>query len=133
MTIIQIILICIVAAFLFIIVKEVNAPIAFVIVLCTSMFVLFVVMIEITKIIQLLQSLAQLVRIDSIYIQTIFKIVGIAYITEFAANMMRDAGLSSIGSNIELAGKVFILILAIPIIQAVIQIILQFIPTEYPF
>src|SRR5699024_5722549 len=107
--------------------------IAFIIVLITSTFILFVILLEITKIIQLLQSLAQMAQVESIYIQTILKIIGIAYMTEFSANMMRDAGLSSVGANIELAGKIFILVLAIPIIEAVIQVILQFTPTQYPF
>lgn len=59
--------------------------------------------------------------------KTILKIIGIAYIAELGANLTKDAGLSSVAAKIELAGKIFILLLAIPIISAVAEAILRFV------
>ncbi len=56
------------------------------------------------------------------------KIIGIAYVAEFGAQIVRDAGQESIASKIELAGKIFILVLAIPIINVIIETLLGLLP-----
>jgi stage III sporulation protein AD len=58
----------------------------------------------------------------------VLKIIGIAYIAEFGAQIVRDAGQESIASKIELAGKVLILVLAIPIISIIIETVMKLMP-----
>lgn len=128
MEMVQIILFGIVASLLFIILKDIHPSIAFFIILITSIIILSIVINQVGVIIYLLKDLSTKASIQSVYINTILKIIGIAYITELGANITKDAGLSSIASKIELAGKIFILILAIPIISAVVEIILNFVP-----
>ncbi|MNJ03061.1 Stage III sporulation protein AC/AD protein family protein [compost metagenome] len=65
---------------------------------------------------------------ESIYLKTVLKIIGIAYIAEFGAQIVRDAGQESIASKIELAGKVLILVLAIPIISIIIETVMKLMP-----
>jgi stage III sporulation protein AD len=76
----------------------------------------------------LLSYIADQAQVEPVYFKTILKIIGIAYIAEFGAQLIRDAGLNSLASKVELAGKLFILMLAIPIVTAVIETILNFIP-----
>ena len=59
---------------------------------------------------------------------TILKVIGIAYITEFGAQICRDAGEGSIASKIEFAGKVLIMAIAVPIYAALFDIILKIMP-----
>lgn len=47
----------------------------------------------------------------------ILKVVGIAYISEFTAQMLKDAGQGAIGSKVELAGKVIILGFTLPLLS----------------
>lgn len=129
MDIIQIITLSIVASLLFIILKDINPTFAFFIIIVTGVIILYSIVNQIGMIIHLIRSLSEKASVDKIYMDTILKIIGIAYITELGANMTKDAGLSSVSAKIELAGKMFILLLAIPIISAVIEIILNFIPT----
>lgn len=129
MDIVQIITLGIVASLLFIILKDVNPTFAFFIVIITGTMILFAIVKQVGIIIHLLRSLSEKASVDKLYMETILKIIGIAYITELGANMTRDAGLSSVAGKIELAGKMFILILAIPIISAVIEVLLSFLPT----
>ncbi len=84
---------------------------------------------EIAAIIGLISELAENANIHMVYLQTILKIIGIAYIAEFGAQIAKDAGQGAIASKIELAGKIFILVLAIPIIKAVIEMILALLPS----
>jgi len=128
MEMVQIILFGIVASLLFIILKDIHPSFAFFIILITAIFILSLVVNQVGIIIYLLKDLSTKASIQSVYLNTILKIIGIAYITELGANITKDAGLTSIASKIELAGKIFILILAIPIITAVVEIILNFVP-----
>lgn len=129
MGIVQIVLIGIVAALLFMTIKEVQPSFAFFITIITSVFILMIIIKHVSIVIQLLTLLGEKAAIQSFYLTTILKIIGIAYITELGANLTKDAGLSSVSSKIELAGKIFILILAVPIITAVVEMILGFLPT----
>lgn len=130
MDIVQIITLSIVASLLYIILKDVNPTFAFLIVLMTGAMILYSIVNQVGIIIHLIRTLSEKASINDMYMDTILKIIGIAYITELGANMTKDAGLSSVSGKIELAGKMFILLLAIPIISAVIDVILNFIPTH---
>ena len=130
MDIVQIVLISMVASLLYIILKDIQPTFAFLILLLTSIAIILVVIRQIQAIILLLQTLGEKASVDSTYIHTILKIIGIAYVTELGANITKDAGLSSVASKLELAGKIFILLLAIPIITAVIDVVIQFIPAS---
>lgn len=56
------------------------------------------------------------------YLAAILKIVGICLITQFSAEVCRDAGQNAIASKLEIAGKILILTLTIPIINDFLDI-----------
>ena len=58
----------------------------------------------------------------------LLRIIGIGYLTEFAANICEDAGNTSMSKKVTLAGKVLILILALPIINNLIDVIINVLP-----
>lgn len=128
MDILQIVVFGIVASILYTVLKDLNASFAFFLILITGIIIFLAIISQIGVIFKLLESLGEKAHIDGMYMETILKIIGIAYIAELGANMTKDAGLESVAAKIELAGKVFILLLAIPIITAVIEAILNFLP-----
>ncbi|MEW6725315.1 MAG: stage III sporulation protein AD [Bacillota bacterium] len=73
-------------------------------------------------------DLAARAGVSQVYVATVLKVIGIAYLTEFGAQICRDAGEGALGSKVELAGKVLILVLAIPIVLAVLDTILKILP-----
>lgn len=76
----------------------------------------------------MLQKIATNANVNLIYVETILKIIGIAYIAEFAAQITKDAGQGAMASKIELGGKILILAMAIPILTVMIETIIQLIP-----
>lgn len=130
MEMIQIVLIGVISALLYLVLKDIYPSFAFLITIITSILILALVVKQVGVIIQLLKTLADKAMVQTFYLETILKIIGIAYITELGANVTRDAGLNSIAGKIELAGKIFILLLAIPIISAVVEVILSFLPSS---
>src|SRR5690625_5092263 len=128
MDILQIVMLGIIASLLNMTLKDINATFAFFLILMTGIIILLVIIQHIGTVFNLITTLGEKANIDGLYMETILKIIGIAYITEIGANITKDAGLESVASKIELAGKIFILILAVPIITAVIEAILNFLP-----
>jgi len=128
MDILQIVLLGIIASILYILLKNLNASIAFFLIIITVIIIFFTVIQQIGIIFELIKSLGQKANVEGLYLETILKVIGIAYLAEIGANLTKEAGLPSVAKNIELAGKIFILLLAVPIITAVIEAIISFLP-----
>lgn len=57
------------------------------------------------------------------YFPIIIKVLAVAYITEFTSQLCKDAGESSIASKVELAGKVIIFCVAIPVFISILNLV----------
>ncbi|AGC67556.1 stage III sporulation protein AD [Thermoclostridium stercorarium subsp. stercorarium DSM 8532] len=79
---------------------------------------------RIKAVLDLIEIYVERANIGGIYITTLFKVIGMAYITEFAAESCRDASQNAIASKIELAGRILIIITAMPVITSVMSIII---------
>ncbi|SFQ79971.1 stage III sporulation protein AD [Bacillus sp. cl95] len=84
---------------------------------------------QIYEIIHMIERIAVNANVNLVYVETILKIIGIAYIAEFAAQITKDAGQGAIASKIELGGKIMILAMAIPILTLLIETIVKLIPS----
>lgn len=60
---------------------------------------------------------------NSSFYKVLFKIMGITYMCEFASGICKDAGYSSIASQIEIVGKMLVLLSGIPVLISVIETI----------
>lgn len=129
MDIIHIVLFSITSALIYLVLKEVQPTIAFLVVFVATIIIFIFVVEQVKVIVHFIELLAMKASIQTYYLDTVFKIIGVAYIVEISANLVKDAGLSSLAAKMELVGKIFILLLALPIIQAVIEMIINFIPT----
>ncbi len=83
---------------------------------------------QVYEIIRMVERIAINANVNLIYVETILKIIGIAYIAEFGAQITKDAGQGAIASKIELGGKILILTMAIPILSVIIETVLGMIP-----
>lgn len=129
MEIIQIVGLGLIATILILILKEQNSIFAFMLAIITGLIIFLFLIGKISEVIRLLERLATEGGINLIYLKTILKIIGIAYIAEFGAQITRDAGQGAIASKIELAGKILIMVMAIPIITVIIETVMNLIPT----
>lgn len=128
MEIIQIVGIGLIATVLILVLKEQKPMFAFLIAASTGIIIFLFLIGKIGGIIKVLEDLAEASGVQMVYLKTILKIIGIAYIAEFGAQIVRDAGQESIASKIEMAGKVLIMVLAIPIISIIIETVIKLLP-----
>jgi len=83
---------------------------------------------RIGTVVRVLADLSDQAGINQFYLNTILKIIGVAYVAEFGSQVCRDAGENAIATKVELAAKVLIMVLAIPIIVAILETIIRLLP-----
>ncbi|MBS2969592.1 stage III sporulation protein AD [Metabacillus sp. KIGAM252] len=125
---IQIVGLGLVATFLALVIKEQKPTFAFLLVVFTGCVIFLYLVDQVYEIIRMIEKIAVNANVNLIYVETIMKIIGIAYIAEFGAQLTKDAGQGAIASKIELGGKILILTMAIPILTVIIETVIQMIP-----
>ncbi|WP_366922488.1 stage III sporulation protein AD [Metallumcola ferriviriculae] len=83
---------------------------------------------KIANILDIVQELFLRANVNQFYLGTILKVIGIAYIAEFGAQVCRDAGESAIAQKVEFAGKILVLVLALPILAAIVETVIKLLP-----
>ncbi len=76
---------------------------------------------QLQNLLQTLLQISEQAGVNVIYLTTIFKIIGIAWLTEFLCQVCRDAGSSALAVKLEFAAKMAILLLAFPVLTAVLE------------
>lgn len=57
------------------------------------------------------------------YVKLLLKIIGITYLAEISADLCKDAGANALASQIELFGKLSILVLCMPVMTSLLETI----------
>ena len=73
-------------------------------------------------------ELARGAEVRPVYVSLVLKAIGIAYITSIGAELSRDAGEEAVGAVVELAGKISILLLALPVVAAILDVLVRLLP-----
>lgn len=72
-----------------------------------------------------LSQLSSGLGVEERYLQLLLKIIALAYISEFGAQLCRDAGQGAIALKVEIAAKLCLIVLALPIFGAVTASVLS--------
>lgn len=103
--------------------KSVNKEISIYIILATVIILFMTIIDTLTEVFTFLENIYNNVTYGKTFFPVILKVLAVAYITDFTAQLCKDAGEGTIGSKVELAGKVIIFYLAIPILSAILELI----------
>lgn len=86
--------------------------------LAVGVFLFFFASKYLESIIEIFEQLSSQISIQKTYVVILLKMIGIAYVCEFASNLCKDAGCQTIASQVEMIGKLAILLISSPIITA---------------
>ncbi|MDR7870012.1 MAG: stage III sporulation protein AD [Tissierellaceae bacterium] len=128
MEIFQIVGIGIIATILVAILKGIRSDFAIYVSIVAGVIIFSMVIKDISYVISTIRDLSRRADLEITYFSTILKIIGTAYVVEFGSQISRDAGENSIAMKIELAGKIIIMTLAIPILLSLMDLIIKIIP-----
>ena len=113
------------AVFIYLLLKDNKSDVAFYVLVVAGILIFMYMIGQLGEVINFIDDIASKANINTVYIEIVFKILAIAYITSFCSEICKDAGASTIASKVEFSGKIMILALAIPILMAVLDSILQ--------
>ena len=109
--VIQITALCVVGALLALVVRRGTPELALLLaVACTVTVLLF---------------LAEPVEVTQSLFTPLYKTIGIAFVVKLGGELCRDAGEAAIAAVVEMAGAVCTLLVALPLLQTVLSLVLE--------
>lgn len=114
---------------LLMVVREERRDLAVVVRLAVGVAMLLIIVPDIARVVASFVHISELAHIPSQYLALLLKVIGIAYLTLFVAQLAQDSGEGGTALRIELAGKIAILLLAVPLVASIAETVLKLIPS----
>lgn len=121
MTIVQAAVMGIVAVVLAVQIKPLKGEYSVYLILTAALVIGFLGISRLDIILETAREIGSYIQVQNIYLGTLLKMVGITYIAEFAAGICKDAGFSSLGTQIQMFGKLSILAVSAPVLLALLE------------
>lgn len=100
-----------------------NAPETSVVIAISAGVIIFIsVLSGITPVVNEVYKLVNNAGIDADYGKILLKTVGICLVCQFTSDSCKDAGQSSLATRVELAAKVAVVIISIPLFEKILNI-----------
>lgn len=118
-----------IATVLIVLIRNQRPELAMQLGLAAGIIIFVLVVSRLKAVVDVLNDLANNAGVNSYYLSTVLKIVGIAYIAELGSQVCKDAGEGAIASKIELGAKILVIAAALPIIVAAVESVVRLIPS----
>ncbi|OWZ84028.1 stage III sporulation protein AD [Natranaerobius trueperi] len=128
MDIIQIVGFGFIATVLIVVVRQYKKELAVLLSMAAGIMIFLYLLSPLKSVLDILEELTLQADLDFAYFDTLLKIVGIAYITEFGAQVCKDADEGAMAKKIELGGKIAIMLMAVPLVVMILETVLTLLP-----
>lgn len=108
--------------------KSTKSEISLFVSIGTGIIMLIYILSSLTDVIEVFSEVVNKTGVDNGLFGGVLKVIGIGYITEYSAGLCNDSGNGAIGSKILLGGKIAIFLIALPIVDKLIEIVISLIP-----
>ena len=112
-------------AVLYLAVRSINERFAVLVSLAVGILILFAIIVALKPIFVFVQELASGTGIDNRYFKTVIKCLAMCYLCEFSAGICRDIGQGGWGEKLELACRCSLLVLAIPLFEEFLDVVVN--------
>ena len=113
------------AAALALVMRRLRPESATVLVIAAGALASMMVLPQLAQIVSGVTALASAGGVQEGYISQLLKVGGVSLLMDFAAQTCRDAGEDGLALKVELAGRVMLIALALPVMQALLEQILS--------
>ena len=128
MEIVQIVGIAFVATFIAMILKQYRPEFSIYISVIAGILIFSIVVVKLSSVVEIIKTLSSKLGTNMQFFSLLIKITGIAYLSEFATNICKDSGETAIASKVELAGRIIIIAMSVPILGALIDVVTNILP-----
>ena len=104
--------------------KKENPQFAMLTAAVTGIVIFLMLCTPLGNLISLLKETAEEAGVGEGYFGIVLKVIGIAYLTQFGAQLCTDAGETAVASKIEMAGKVLMMTVAAPVLTGLLETIM---------
>ena len=94
-------------------------------VICGGVLILLKLIPFFSEIFRTIREISSVSGLKTDYIGLVIKVVGIAYIGEFAGELCRDAGETSLAGKVDLGTKAVIMVIAMPLLKTILSTIMD--------
>ena len=124
MEIVQIVAIGLIAGVLVVMIRQKQPELAMQVSIVAGLIILIYVLDYLVTAVEYIRDVVAEYEIPYDGIAIVLKIIGIAYICEFAVQILKDTGESSLSSKVELAGRVLIIVLSLPVFTSFLKMVI---------
>ena len=121
MDIVSIAALGIVGALLGILLKGQKKEYELFVTLGVSLCIFYFIISKLELVLAVINRMQEYVELDTGYIAILVKMIGITYVSEFSANLCRDAGYQAVAGQIEMFGKLSILVISMPVLLVLLE------------
>ncbi|MBR4014863.1 MAG: stage III sporulation protein AD [Anaerotignum sp.] len=121
----RIIALGLVGTVLAVLMKKESPQIALLITTITGILIFATICTPLAGILTLLRETAEKAGVGGGYFAIVLKVIGIAYLTQFGAQLCADAGESAVAAKVELAGKILMMTAAAPVLVALLDMVMH--------
>lgn len=115
----------IIGTFLAVTVRNYRPELGIGVAAATGIAIFAIIVPQIQSVFDELSKLCESTGINPEYFKVTAKIIGIAYITQYSAELAKDSGEGAIARKIEFSGKISVVLLMMPIVKNLINTIVS--------
>ena len=104
-------------------IRSVKPEMAIYLGLATSLLILLLAVDKLAAVLEGIRTVQGYLSIHGAYIEALLKIIGITYVAEFASDICKDAGYSTLAGQIGIFSKLSILAVSMPVLTALLETI----------
>lgn len=105
--------------------KKENPQLALLLSAVTGILIFGIICAPLANLIGLLRETAEKAGVGAGYFAIVLKVIGIAYLTQFGAQLCADAGEGTIAAKVELAGKILMMTAAAPVLMGLLELVMS--------
>lgn len=112
---------------IYVILKKYSQEFAVISQICAVILILFLAYPYLCDMLDMIQTYSEKIGIDNTFFSILIKSLGLAVVSQFSSDLCRDNGSAALASQIEFAGKLMMIITAMPVIESIIELTVRII------
>ena len=106
-------------------IKDMDSGYGVILSMAGCVMVMYFVVSRFRQIADYIDRITAYISVNITYIDVILKMIGLAYVCQFSSDLCRDAGYNAIASLVEMAGKISLILLSMPVLMSVIDLVVK--------
>lgn len=123
MSLISVLFAAVVVVLIIIWLREVNPGYAAILSMGACVMLMYFVISRLGQLESYIERLTSYASLDIAYIEIILRMIGVAYICRFTGDICRDAGYGAIAVQVEMAGRISLILMSMPVLMSVIDLV----------